>query len=82
MIDFALQQPILTIILGAIYDTYANSWYLKTQEQTLLSGGNKWFQRLLTNAEPHGITVSNDGVLSLIRLRDGKLVDIIAQKQW
>jgi hypothetical protein len=50
------------------------SYHLETAGQTLMSGGNNWFQRLFVKAEPHGMKLSSNGDLNLMRLRDEKVI--------
>jgi hypothetical protein len=38
-------------------------------------------QRQFVKAEPHGMILSSNGVLSLIRVRDGKVIDTIRRQQ-
>jgi hypothetical protein len=56
---------------------YQHSWRIDTEDGPLVSGGNNWLQRQFTKSEPHEITLGDDGVISLTRLRDSKVIDSI-----
>jgi hypothetical protein len=69
-----------------IYDmhcvsTCINSWHLETANQTLMCGGSNSLKRSITKDEPHGIVLSSNGDLNLIRIRDGTVIDTIASQQ-
>jgi hypothetical protein len=72
----------VTLLLHCISSVhYKHSWRIDTEDGVLVSGGNNWLQRQFIISEPHELTLSDDGVLSLTRLSDGKIIDRIVRKQ-